>query len=155
MLGKACSVSSLSIQLSLLFSLDNNWFQVFSQSLPKFKILDLRCSFYKFCFISTLHFCSCISRKFSLCSFYKFCFDGTDTTLGQQIQHCPWIWWKWDVNVVSRGGRTGVATLERVCRVLVIQNILTCCAPDMWLWSIHVVFCYVSMQSLSSCLSWN
>ena len=115
--NQACSVSSLSIQLALLFSLDNNWFQVFSQSLPKFKILDLRCSFYKFCFISTLHFCSCISRKFSLCSFYKFCIDGTDTTLGQQMQYYPWIWWKWDVNVVSRGGRTGVATLERVCRV--------------------------------------
>jgi len=35
--------------------------------------------------------------------------------------------------VVSRGGRAGVAALERVCRVLVIQNILTRRAPDMWL----------------------
>ena len=115
MLGKAnWYVSSLSIQASLLFSMDNNWFQVFSQSLLKFKILDCRCSFYKFCFISTLHFCSCISRKFFLCSFYKFCFDGTYITLGQQIQCCPWMWWKWDVKVVSRGGRTRITTLERV-----------------------------------------
>ena len=53
---------------------------------------------------------------------------------------------------ISRGWRTGVATLERICRVLVIiQNILTRCAPDMWHWSVHMVFCYVSMQSLLSC----
>ena len=80
--------------------------------------------------ISTLHFCtSWIFRKFSLCSFYNFCFDGTDRTSGQQIQCCPWIWWKWDVGVLW-GGR---ANLERVWRAVVIQNILTCCTPDMWL----------------------
>ena len=31
-----------------------------------------------------------------------------------------------------------MATLERVCRVLVIQNILTRCAPDIWLSAMSV-----------------